>query len=59
MKQSLFESRHQPEWQRFSQLLEQLERRQAKAEDCLSFPRTTAACANTWRWPKSAATAAT
>ena len=39
MKQSLFESRHQPEWQRFSQQLEQLERRKAKAETCVSFPQ--------------------
>ncbi|MGC5701478.1 stage II sporulation protein M [Pseudomonas sp. NFXW11] len=37
MKQSLFESRHQAQWQQFEQRLEQLERRKAKAEDCQSF----------------------
>jgi uncharacterized membrane protein SpoIIM required for sporulation len=39
MKQSLFESRHQPEWDRFAQRLEQLERGKARAEDCVSFPK--------------------
>nr|BFD43941.1 stage II sporulation protein M [Pseudomonas sp. FFPRI_1] len=37
MKQSLFESRHQAQWQHFEQLLEQLERRRAKPEDCQTF----------------------
>ncbi len=38
MKQSLFESRHQPEWQRFAQWLEQMERGKAKATDLREFP---------------------
>ncbi|MGY2170203.1 stage II sporulation protein M [Pseudomonas gingeri] len=38
MKQSLFESRHQPEWQHFSHLLEQLERGKAKADTSTQFP---------------------
>ena len=38
MKQSLFESRHQPEWQRFAQWLDQLERGKAKATDLSEFP---------------------
>src|SRR5450830_1817217 len=38
MKQSLFESRHQPEWQRFAQWLEQMERCKAKATDLHEFP---------------------
>ncbi|AZC26482.1 MULTISPECIES: stage II sporulation protein M [Pseudomonas] len=37
MKQSLFESRHQPQWQHFEQLLEKLERGRAKSADCQSF----------------------
>jgi len=39
MKQSLFESRHQLEWQCFSAQLEQLERGQARPGDCASFPQ--------------------
>lgn len=37
MKQSLFESRHQAEWQQLDALLAQLERGQAKPEDCTTF----------------------
>ncbi|NBF02892.1 stage II sporulation protein M [Pseudomonas sp. Fl5BN2] len=37
MKQSLFESRHQPQWQHFEQQLEQLERGRAKNADCQTF----------------------
>lgn len=37
MKQSLFESRHQAQWQQFEQLLDQLERGRARAEDCQTF----------------------
>ncbi|MDP9528154.1 MULTISPECIES: stage II sporulation protein M [Pseudomonas] len=37
MKQSLFESRHQAQWQQFEQLLDQLERGRTRAEDCQSF----------------------
>jgi uncharacterized membrane protein SpoIIM required for sporulation len=39
MKQSLFESRHQPEWEQFAQRLEQLECGKAQADDCVSFPK--------------------
>jgi uncharacterized membrane protein SpoIIM required for sporulation len=39
MKQSLFESRHQPEWEQFAQRLEQLESGKAQTEDCVSFPK--------------------
>ncbi|MCX7077814.1 MAG: stage II sporulation protein M [Pseudomonas sp.] len=39
MKQSLFESRHQPEWDQFAQRLEQLEHGKARADDCVSFPK--------------------
>ncbi|PTR29410.1 stage II sporulation protein M [Pseudomonas sp. GV085] len=38
MKQSLFESRHKAEWDRFSHLLEQLER-DGKVTDTSSFPK--------------------
>lgn len=38
MKQSLFESRHQPQWQAFAEHLEQLERGEAKASDVADFP---------------------
>ncbi|WP_017906016.1 stage II sporulation protein M [Pseudomonas asplenii] len=38
MKQGLFESRHQSEWQRFGELLEQLERGKAKADASTEFP---------------------
>ena len=38
MKQSLFESRHKAEWDRFSHLLEQLER-DGKVTDASSFPK--------------------
>lgn len=37
MKQSLFEHRHQAQWQQFEQLLERLEHGRAKAEECQSF----------------------
>ncbi|MDP9506334.1 stage II sporulation protein M [Pseudomonas protegens] len=37
MKQSLFENRHQAQWQQFEHLLDQLERRRVKAEDCQNF----------------------
>ncbi|MGZ0782736.1 stage II sporulation protein M [Pseudomonas saponiphila] len=37
MKQSLFESRHQAQWQQFEQLLEQLERGRTRGEDCQTF----------------------
>lgn len=39
MKQSLFESRHQPEWEQFAQRLEQLESGKAQTDDCVSFPK--------------------
>jgi uncharacterized membrane protein SpoIIM required for sporulation len=39
MKQSLFESRHQPEWQRLREQLDLLERGKAKPEDCQGFPQ--------------------
>lgn len=32
-----FESRHQPQWQHFEQLLEKLERGRAKNADCQTF----------------------
>ncbi|MBC3301695.1 Uncharacterized membrane protein SpoIIM, required for sporulation [Pseudomonas cedrina] len=38
MKQSLFESRHQPQWQVFAEHLKQLEQGQAKASDITDFP---------------------
>ena len=38
MKQSLFENRHQPEWQRFAQWLEQMERGKAKVTELREFP---------------------
>ena len=38
MKQSLFEQRHQPQWQEFSAQLEQLEQGKAKASDLAGFP---------------------
>lgn len=38
MKQSLFESRHQPQWQVFAEHLKQLEQGQAKASDIADFP---------------------
>ncbi|WLI05528.1 stage II sporulation protein M [Pseudomonas sp. FP597] len=38
MKQSLFESRHQPQWQAFAEQLQQLERGKAKAGDSADFP---------------------
>ena len=38
MKQSLFERRHKAEWERFSRLLEQLER-DGKVTDAGSFPK--------------------
>lgn len=37
MKQSLFESRHQAQWQQFEQQLADLERGRAKAEQCQTF----------------------
>ncbi|MFO2462579.1 stage II sporulation protein M [Pseudomonas sp. 15FMM2] len=39
MKQSLFENRHQPQWQAFAAQLQQLEQGKAKAQDLASFPR--------------------
>ncbi|WP_395610750.1 stage II sporulation protein M [Pseudomonas sp. B22129] len=39
MKQSLFESRHQPEWQAFAEQLKQLEQGKTKASDMADFPR--------------------
>ncbi|MFJ2363003.1 stage II sporulation protein M [Pseudomonas sp. NPDC087697] len=39
MKQSLFESRHQPDWDQFSHRLDLLERGKAGANDCTSFPK--------------------
>ncbi|TFY89381.1 stage II sporulation protein M [Pseudomonas kairouanensis] len=38
MKQSLFESRHQPQWQAFADLLKQLEQGKVKASDVADFP---------------------
>ena len=38
MKQSLFEQRHQPQWQAFTAQLEQLEQGKAKAADLAGFP---------------------
>ncbi|OIN44810.1 hypothetical protein BLL37_01335 [Pseudomonas azotoformans] len=38
MKQSLFESRHQRQWQAFAEQLTQLEQGQAKAADVADFP---------------------
>ena len=38
MKQSLFEQRHQPQWQAFTVQLEQLEQGKAKASDLAGFP---------------------
>jgi len=38
MKQSLFESRHQPQWQAFTAQLTQLEQGTAKARDFADFP---------------------
>jgi len=38
MKQSLFESRHQPQWQAFAEQLKQLEQGKAKARDIADFP---------------------
>ncbi|MBB4812031.1 putative membrane protein SpoIIM required for sporulation [Pseudomonas rhodesiae] len=38
MKQSLFESRHQPQWQAFAEQLNRLERGTAKASDVADFP---------------------
>ena len=37
MKQSLFESRHQPDWDAFNSQLEALERGKAEAQTCQSF----------------------
>lgn len=39
MKQSLFEQRHQPHWQRFEQMLEALERGKARTGDYREFPQ--------------------
>ncbi|VVO06559.1 stage II sporulation protein M [Pseudomonas fluorescens] len=39
MKQSLFESRHQAQWDQFSRRLEQLESGKAQAADCCDFPK--------------------
>lgn len=39
MKQSQFETRHQPQWQRFEQLLGRLERGKARADECRQFPQ--------------------
>lgn len=38
MKQSLFESRHQPQWNAFAEQLKQLEQGKAKAADVADFP---------------------
>jgi uncharacterized membrane protein SpoIIM required for sporulation len=38
MKQSLFEQRHQPQWQAFTAQLEQLEQGKAKVADLAGFP---------------------
>ncbi|WP_455826942.1 stage II sporulation protein M [Pseudomonas graminis] len=38
MKQSLFESRHQPQWQAFAEQLKQLEQGKAKADEVADFP---------------------
>ena len=37
MKQSLFESRHQPDWQRFAELLDALEHGKAESKACEAF----------------------
>jgi len=37
MKQSLFESRYQPEWQRFAQMLDALERGKTQSKACETF----------------------
>lgn len=58
MKQSLFESRHQPQWQAFTAQLIQLEQGKAKASDMSDFPTIIDACASTSPWPRSVATAA-
>lgn len=39
MKQSVFESRHQPQWQAFAEQLKQLEQGKAKPGDVANFPR--------------------
>jgi uncharacterized membrane protein SpoIIM required for sporulation len=39
MKQSLFENRHQAEWEQFAQRLQQLEHGKAHTADCISFPK--------------------
>lgn len=38
MKQSLFESRHQPQWQAFAEQLTQLEQGKTKADELADFP---------------------
>lgn len=38
MKQSLFETRHQPQWHAFAECLQQLEQGKAKASDVADFP---------------------
>lgn len=38
MKQSLFESRHQPQWQAFAEHLQRLEQGKAKADELADFP---------------------
>jgi uncharacterized membrane protein SpoIIM required for sporulation len=38
MKQSLFESRHQPQWQAFAEQLKELEQGKARASDVADFP---------------------
>ncbi len=38
MKQSLFESRHQPQWQAFAEQLKQLEQGKTRARDVADFP---------------------
>lgn len=38
MKQSLFEARHQPQWQAFAERLQQLEQGKVKASDVSDFP---------------------
>ena len=38
MKQSLFESRHQPQWQAFAEQLKQLEQGKVKTSDVADFP---------------------
>ena len=37
MKQSLFESRYQPQWQAFAEQLKQMEQGKAKAGDMADF----------------------